>query len=133
MYALPPSVTSYISMKSLDGAFFGTTFTHLFAMTFDKIMPKCSRGTVHPRVFGFKIHSSAQCMQRLRGLPGINFGAPSPLKQQQNVNVVESHNSNTAVAERVSGGPFSKKLANGKIRLQQQNIHRGENMLQVKK
>ncbi len=121
MYALPPSMPSCISMKPLDGAFFGTTFTHLFTMTFDKIMPKCSRGTVHPRVFGFKIHSSAQCMQRLRGLPGVNFGALSPLKQQQqNDNVVESNNSNTAEAERICGGgasPFSKDFANAKIHL----------------
>ncbi len=103
IYSLP-SQHSYVSMKSLDGAFFGTTFTHLFTMTFDKIMPECSRGTVYPRVFGFKIHSSAQCMQRLRGLPSINFDAPCPLKRKkQDDNAVERENSNVHGREDCEG------------------------------
>ncbi len=99
----------------LDGAFIGTTFTHLFTMAFEKVMPKCSRGTILPHVFGFKLHSSAQCMQRLKGLPMVNFVASSPFQQQKNINVVES---NVSTAEAISGncggsGTCSRDLANG--------------------
>ncbi|XP_057417059.1 casein kinase II subunit beta-1-like isoform X3 [Lotus japonicus] len=41
---------------NIDGAYFGTTFPHLFLMTYGQLKPqKPSQGYV-PRVFGFKIH-----------------------------------------------------------------------------
>jgi len=49
--------------QGLDGAFFGTTFPHLFFLTFPRLIPdSCAdiAGYI-PRVFGFKIHSSANC------------------------------------------------------------------------
>ncbi|XP_027334422.1 putative casein kinase II subunit beta-4 isoform X6 [Abrus precatorius] len=43
---------------NIDGAYFGTTFPHLFLMTYGQLKPqKPSQGYV-PRVFGFKIHKS---------------------------------------------------------------------------
>jgi hypothetical protein len=40
----------------IDGAYFGTTFPHLFLMTYGQLKPqKPSQGYV-PRVFGFKLH-----------------------------------------------------------------------------
>lgn len=50
--------------EPLDGAFFGTSFAHLFIMSFDRWMPEASREVYTPRIFGFKIHGSAKCMQR---------------------------------------------------------------------
>lgn len=41
---------------ALDGAFFGTSFAHLFFITFDKLVPEPSRETYTPLIFGFKIH-----------------------------------------------------------------------------
>ncbi|XP_061358924.1 casein kinase II subunit beta-1-like isoform X2 [Gastrolobium bilobum] len=42
--------------QDIDGAYFGTTFPHLFLMTYGQLKPqKPSQGYV-PRVFGFKIH-----------------------------------------------------------------------------
>ena len=42
----------------VDGAYFGTTFPHLFLMTFG--FPRCQDETDYvPRVFGFRLHRSA--------------------------------------------------------------------------
>ncbi|KAL4028087.1 hypothetical protein IC575_011279 [Cucumis melo] len=41
---------------NIDGAYFGTTFPHLFLMTYGHLKPqKATQGYV-PRVFGFKLH-----------------------------------------------------------------------------
>jgi len=40
----------------IDGAFFGSTFPHLFLQTYADLRPqRCTRQYV-PRVFGFKVH-----------------------------------------------------------------------------
>ena len=40
----------------IDGAFFGSTFPHLFLQTYGELRPqRCTRQYV-PRVFGFKVH-----------------------------------------------------------------------------
>eukprot|EP01012_Entosiphon_sulcatum_P040144 TRINITY_DN53792_c0_g1_i1.p1 TRINITY_DN53792_c0_g1~~TRINITY_DN53792_c0_g1_i1.p1 ORF type:complete len:278 (+),score=46.61 TRINITY_DN53792_c0_g1_i1:34-834(+) len=50
--------------KNLDGAFWGTTFPHLFLMTYpDHISPK-PRFTYVPKVYGFRVHRSAVINQR---------------------------------------------------------------------
>jgi len=44
----------------IDGAFFGSTFPHLFLQTYGELRPqRCTRRYI-PRVFGFKVHQSAQ-------------------------------------------------------------------------
>ncbi|CAN0574981.1 unnamed protein product, partial [Ectocarpus sp. 12 AP-2014] len=40
----------------LDGAFFGTSFAHLFFITFDRLVPDPARSSYTPLIFGFKIH-----------------------------------------------------------------------------
>lgn len=40
----------------IDGAFFGTTFPHLYLQTFSELMPQARTTTYVPRVFGFKVH-----------------------------------------------------------------------------
>ena len=44
---------------SIDGAYFGTTFPHLMLMTYPSFRPPQSIEKYVPRVFGFKLHSSA--------------------------------------------------------------------------
>ena len=44
---------------NVDGAFFGTTFPHLLLMTYPSIRPQRPPEQYVPRVFGFKLHSSA--------------------------------------------------------------------------
>jgi hypothetical protein len=47
---------------AVDGAAFGTTFAHLFLMTFNNLVPEpLSPDSVYvPRVFGFRVHSTAR-------------------------------------------------------------------------
>ncbi|CAF1995703.1 unnamed protein product [Brassica napus] len=41
---------------NIDGAFFGTTFPHLFLMTYGHLKPPKATQNYVPRVFGFKLH-----------------------------------------------------------------------------
>lgn len=42
----------------IDGAFFGSTFPHLFLQTYSELRPPACSRTYVPRVFGFKVHQS---------------------------------------------------------------------------
>ena len=42
--------------SSVDGAFFGTTFPHLFFLTFPSLRPPPPESTYTPRVFGFRVY-----------------------------------------------------------------------------
>lgn len=46
--------------ENVDGAFFGTTFPHLFFLQFPELKPEKSKDNYVPRVFGFKLHKTAQ-------------------------------------------------------------------------
>ncbi|CAN1146067.1 Putative casein kinase II subunit beta-4 [Linum perenne] len=43
---------------NIDGAYFGTTFPHLFLMTYGHLKPQKAAQSYVPRVFGFKMHKS---------------------------------------------------------------------------
>ncbi|KAJ7535609.1 hypothetical protein O6H91_12G040000 [Diphasiastrum complanatum] len=45
---------------NIDGAYFGTTFPHLFLMTYPYIKPAKPTQSYIPRIFGFKLHKSAR-------------------------------------------------------------------------
>ncbi|KAL6569266.1 casein kinase 2 regulatory subunit [Orobanche minor] len=42
--------------QDIDGAYFGTTFPHLFLMTYGHLKPQKPTQSYVPRVFGFKLH-----------------------------------------------------------------------------
>lgn len=42
--------------ENIDGAYFGTTFPHLFSMTYGHLKPQKISQSYVPRVFGFKVH-----------------------------------------------------------------------------
>ncbi|KAK4365832.1 hypothetical protein RND71_013712 [Anisodus tanguticus] len=42
--------------ENIDGAYFGTTFPHLFLMTYGHLNPQKISPSYVPRVFGFKVH-----------------------------------------------------------------------------
>jgi casein kinase II subunit beta len=44
----------------IDGAYFGTTFPHLFQQIYPELIPPRPRFNYVPRVFGFKIHKSSR-------------------------------------------------------------------------
>ena len=43
---------------NIDGAYFGTTFPHLFLMTYGYLKPQKSSSMYVPKIFGFKVCSS---------------------------------------------------------------------------
>lgn len=43
----------------IDGAYFGTTFPHLFYLTYPELKAKKPEAVYEPRVFGFRIHKDA--------------------------------------------------------------------------
>lgn len=45
-----------IKNQDIDGAYFGTTFPHLFLMTYPHLKPQKPSQRYTPRIFGFKIH-----------------------------------------------------------------------------
>lgn len=55
---------------NIDGAYFGTTFPHLFLMTYGYLKPQKCTVTYVPRIFGFKVsdgtHKTYSCVL-LRG------------------------------------------------------------------
>lgn len=50
--------------NTLDGAYWGTTFPHMFLHTYHTLVPTRNKETYVPRIFGFKIHPSAIQVQR---------------------------------------------------------------------
>lgn len=59
----------------VDGAYFGTTFPHLFFMTYKGLVPDPPEKTFVPRVFGFRVHS--------RNLSGGGAQARGPGEQHE--------------------------------------------------
>ena len=60
---------------NVDGAYFGTTFCHLFLQTYWDLVPPPPTMTYTPRIFGFKIHRTAK--QRAGEKPGQPTAASS--------------------------------------------------------
>lgn len=52
------------SHNTLDGAYWGTTFPHIFLNTYPELVPPRNPERYTPRIFGFKIHPSAMQVQR---------------------------------------------------------------------
>ena len=84
----PPPVRSRSShhggagAAGVDGAAFGTTFPHLFLMTFSNLVPDPlpQDSSYVPRVFGFRVHSST----RQRAGSGATASASSAARQVDN-------------------------------------------------
>ena len=62
VYHPPPVRGRAGNASGVDGAAFGTTFPHLFLMTFSNLVPDPlpQESTYIPRVFGFRVHKSAK-------------------------------------------------------------------------
>lgn len=85
-----------LSLTDIDGAYFGTTFAHLLLQTFPELQPQSCTKKYTPRIYGFKIHSSAkqrmaekakQNRRRLQQTPGdsmVELEEPSQIKREQN-------------------------------------------------
>jgi casein kinase II subunit beta len=49
---------------TLDGAYFGTTFAHMFFMVYPHLVPRRSTERYVPRIFGFRIHDQSKLHRR---------------------------------------------------------------------
>mmetsp|Transcript_1361 Transcript_1361/g.3956 ORF Transcript_1361/g.3956 Transcript_1361/m.3956 type:complete len:269 (-) Transcript_1361:98-904(-) len=47
-------------LECLDGAYFGTSFPHLFFLTYSQLVPQTLPAPFVPRIWGFKIHRSVK-------------------------------------------------------------------------
>ena len=45
--------------EHIDGAFFGTTFAHLFFLTYPELKTEATNAKYTPKVFGYKVHKEA--------------------------------------------------------------------------
>merc|ERR1711941_180570 len=45
--------------ENIDGAYFGTTFAHLFFLTFPELKPTSKPQKYIPKIYGFKVHEDA--------------------------------------------------------------------------
>lgn len=110
----PPPVRSRSShhggagAAGVDGAAFGTTFPHLFLMTFSNLVPDPlpQDSAYIPRVFGFRVHMSAR--QRASGGSNILSSTSGSTNRQQQQR--ESNNANTADNNRRSSSVGRRSL-----------------------
>ena len=89
---------------AVDGAAFGTTFPHLFLMTFNNLVPDglISESSYVPRVFGFRVHQSAR--QRNGGPGSHSFYLSNHRKSN-------AESLKPSVSATLSNGNTSAKLA----------------------
>jgi Casein kinase II regulatory subunit len=63
---------------NIDGAYFGTTFPHLFLMTFSNIIPPPLTASYVPRVFGFRIRRETPAVSALKDAPRGEGSSSNP-------------------------------------------------------
>jgi hypothetical protein len=99
----PPPVRSRASNGSgVDGAAFGTTFPHLFLMTFSNLVPDPLpvEATYVPRVFGFRVHKSAR-QRTSSATANANAAANAVVTATANANAALAVTANANTNERV--------------------------------
>jgi hypothetical protein len=64
----------FVTPAGIDGAYIGTTFAHLFFMTFGDLVPTAAPVPYVPRIFGYRIHRSA---------PGVGGASAAAAQQLQ--------------------------------------------------
>ncbi|RKP06554.1 casein kinase II subunit beta-like protein, partial [Thamnocephalis sphaerospora] len=74
----PPNVRH----QRIDGAYFGTTFAHLFLMTFAGVLPplRTLPGAYTPQIFGFRVNERSMAGQRM-GWLRARVNGPSDAEQ----------------------------------------------------
>ena len=73
------------SHNTLDGAYWGTTFPHLFLHTYTNAVPRRNPERYEPRIYGFKLHHTAKEVRRnLNGLSLTNANNARNISNQSN-------------------------------------------------
>jgi len=98
------------SQRHIDGAFFGSSFPHIFLMTYENIVPSAPTSCYVPRIFGFKVHSSSSSLpKRVVVLDSANQsngeGEDEEQASSEELNFASSiENGNALVTMRGGGG-----------------------------
>jgi len=102
----PPPSRSRGGSGAVDGASFGTTFPHLFLMTFNQLIPEpLSAAQIYvPRVFGFRVHQSSRQMDNVLPLTNANVNSFNKLNAASKGGGVGSNVGIGGVASMVGGG-----------------------------
>lgn len=108
----PPPVRSRTGNASgVDGSAFGTTFPHLFLMTFSNLVPDPLPvdSTYVPRIFGFRIHKSAR--QRFSPPAALPASRPATaasveISKKQSPEDDEEESKSPPALEHINGGPM---------------------------
>lgn len=90
----------------MDGAAFGTTFPHLFLMTFNNLVPDSlpPNSAYIPRVFGFRVHQSAH----RQGGGGVGGNAYSALSNN-------GRRGGSSYAQRIANMTLTRAAAGGGV------------------
>jgi hypothetical protein len=102
----PPPVRSRASNGTgVDGAAFGTTFPHLFLMTFSNLVPDPLpiEATYVPRVFGFRVHKSARQRTSSATANAANAANEAAANANAVLNVTGSSNQASNPPENMNG------------------------------
>lgn len=102
-----PSVN--YSNVSIDGAYFGTTFPHLFFMTYKELEPSPSTLLYIPRIFGYRIHNKGPNRQRLISTATTEENDKSNKEQSQK----SEKNKTEGLKEDASGVRTKKRKQDG--------------------
>lgn len=84
-------------LESIDGAFFGTSFSHLFFLTYPHLKPATEPRSYVPRIFGFKVSSQMRQTLKAEAQRKIEETARSPNAQSQaaiqdsNTNIISTN------------------------------------------
>lgn len=95
--------------SSLDGAFFGTTFPHLFFQTYPELIPPRPTEKYLPKIFGFRIHKSARLHPT-----DTDADAEHELAARTMIDGTSAMDRNQADADRLSH-PISANGTNGSL------------------
>ena len=106
-----------IGCASVDGAAFGTTFPHLFLMTYHNLVPEplTLDSAYIPRVFGFRVHQSARSRNNKEDTTTSSVNARSNRRLQAMFSGVSADisQSNTAEVDAVDVNTDTARLPQG--------------------
>jgi hypothetical protein len=104
---------------NVDGAYFGTTFCHLFMQTFFEMRPPPPETSYVPRIYGFKIHRPESLERERtasgRGAAGRSDGGPASADAGSRVGAGQMVSAGRAAA---FGGEGSSGCTGGSVHLQ---------------
>merc|ERR1712176_89244 len=96
---------------NIDGAYFGTTFPHLFLMTYAYLKPPRPTQSFVPRIFGFRIHKSANSQDNSKHVHGSDKRRRQKLAVGDSGGAGTSNNGSSGLAS--VGGDRGKETEKG--------------------